>query len=100
MAGPGLILTLTGLADPGGLGLVAMISFRLGWLALVLSCPGWALTLPGLALDDLARSSPALAWIWSLLGPDWSDFRPGSPLPCPDSAMPGLPELADPTGPR
>ena len=50
MAGPGLVLTLARLADPGAgwlrLWLVTLISFRLAWLALVLSCPGWALTLP------------------------------------------------------
>ena len=51
MAGPGLVLTLAGLADPEPgwlrLGLVALIVFRLAWLSLVLSCPGWALTMPG-----------------------------------------------------
>ena len=60
MAGPGLVQTLTRLADPGPgwlrLGLVALITFRLAWLALALSCPGWALTLP---VPD-----PAGPWLW------------------------------------
>ena len=63
MTGPGLVLTLAGLADPGSgwlrLGLVVLISFRLAWLALVLSCPGWALTLLG---PDPAGSWLQMVW--------------------------------------
>ena len=67
MACLGLVLTLVALANlgPGWLriGLVALIDFRLAWLALVLLCAGWTLTLPGPGSGGLARSAPVLAWI-------------------------------------
>ena len=58
MAGPGLVLTLAGLADPGPdwlrLGLVALITFRLAWLALSWLGP-----------------DPAGPWLWMT----WRGYR-------------------------